>query len=172
VTVKMLLLLVLMGTCLDRPRTLAQATSPPQSTINSDAGIDRDVQLLRQDIRSQVKQLIAANLKLTDTEATKFWPVYDQYTADLAKINDQRYALIKEYSDEWGTITDDQASGLARRYLALDEQAAQLRTKYLPVFNQAVPGTRVATFFQLDHRIQEMIDLQLASHLPLVREQQ
>ena len=138
---------------------------------NSEAGIDRDVQLLRQDIRSQVKQLIAANLKLTDTEATKFWPVYDRYTADLAKINDQRYALIKEYSDEWGTMSDDQASDLARRYLVLDEEVAQLRTKYLSVFNQAVPGTRVATFFQLDHRIQEMIDLQLASHLPLVREQ-
>jgi hypothetical protein len=171
VTVKMLLLLVFVGTCLDHPRTLAQAASPAQSTANSEAGIDRDVQLLRQDIRSQVKQLIAANLKLTDTEATKFWPVYDLYTADLAKINDQRYALIKEYSDEWGTMTDDQASSLARRYLALDEQVAQLRTKYLPVFNQAVPGTRVATFFQLDHRIQEMIDLQLASHLPLVQEQ-
>jgi hypothetical protein len=171
-TVKMLLLLVVVGTYLDHPRTLAQATSPAQSNDNSEAGIDRDVQLMRQDIRSQVKQLIAANLKLTDTEATKFWPVYDQFTADLAKINDQRYALIKEYSDEWGTMTDDQASSLARRYLALDEQVAQLRTKYLPVFNQAVRGTRVATFFQLDRRIQEMIDLQLASQLPLAQEQQ
>ena len=125
--------------------------------------------MLRQDIRSQVKQLIAANLKLTDTEATKFWPVYDQYTADLVNINDQRYALIKEYSDKWGTLTDDQALSLAGRYLALDGQVAQLRTKYLPVFSQAVPGTRVATFFQLDRRIQEMIDLQLASHLPIVQ---
>jgi hypothetical protein len=169
--IRMLLLLILVGTCLDHARTLAQATVPAQSTTNSEAGIDRDVQLLRQDIRSQVKQLIAANLKLTDTEATKFWPVYDQYTADLVKINDQRYAVIKEYSDEWGTVNDDQALSLARRYLALDEQVAQLRTKYLPIFNQAVPGTTVATFFQLDHRIQEMIDLQLASQLPLVQEQ-
>jgi hypothetical protein len=168
----MLLLLVFVGTCLDHPRTLAQTTSPGQSTTNSEAGIDRDVQLMRQDIRSQVKQLIAANLKLTDAEATKFWPLYDQYASDLAKINDQRYAMIKEYSDQWGTMTDDQASDLARRYLALDEQVGQLRAKYLPVFNQAVRGTRVATFFQLDRRIQEMIDLQLASQLPLAQEQQ
>jgi hypothetical protein len=116
-----------------------------------------------------VKQLIAANLELSDGEATRFWPVYDQYTADLVKINDQRYAVLKEYFEKFGTITDDQALSLTRRYLTLDEQVAQLRTKYLPVFNQAVPGTRVATFFQLDRRIQELIDLQLASNLPLVQ---
>ena len=52
---------------------------------------------------------MAANLKLSDTEATKFWPVYDRYAADLIKINDQRYALIREYADHWGIMTNDQA---------------------------------------------------------------
>jgi len=45
---------------------------PPNPITNSNAEIDRDIQLLRHDIRSQLKQLIAANLKLTDTEATKY----------------------------------------------------------------------------------------------------
>jgi hypothetical protein len=40
--------------------------------------------------------LIAANLKLT--EATKFWPIYDQYTQELIRINDKKYDLIKQYS--------------------------------------------------------------------------
>jgi hypothetical protein len=49
-------------------RAQTAATQGPQTVT------DQNVQLL-QDIRSQKKQLIAANLKLTDTEATKFWPV-------------------------------------------------------------------------------------------------
>ena len=69
----------------------------------------QDLDLLRKDLRSQKKQLIAANLKLTDAEATKFWPVYDQYTAELVKINDKKYALIQDYADHWGTMTDEQA---------------------------------------------------------------
>jgi hypothetical protein len=59
---------------------------------------------MRKDIRSQKKQLIAQNPKLTDAEATKFWPIYDQYTAELVKINDKKYATIQEYADHYGTL--------------------------------------------------------------------
>jgi len=132
---------------------------------------DQDIELLRKDIRSKRKQLIAANLQLTDAESTKFWPTYDQYIADLVKINNAKYALIKEYADTWGTMTDAQAISLTNRALAVDEQVAQLRIRYVPIFNQVLPGTKTATFFQLDRRIQAMIDLQLSSQLPLVQAQ-
>jgi len=171
VRAKVLSVLVLTAVGLGSTWTLVRATPPTQAATKSESALDQYVQLLRRDIRSQVKQLIAANLKLTDTEATKFWPVYHRYTTDRVKINDQRYALIKEWADHWGTMTNDQALSLAKRSGALDEQIAQLRTMYLPTFGQVVPGTKVATFFQLDRRIQELIDLQLASQLPLVQEQ-
>jgi hypothetical protein len=52
---------------------------------------DQDLNLLRKDIRSQRKQLIASNLNLTDQEATKFLPVYDQYVTELIAINDKKF---------------------------------------------------------------------------------
>jgi hypothetical protein len=64
---------------------------------NFQAPSDEDIQLLRKDLRSQKKQIVAANMNLTDVEAEKFWPVYDQYTADLVRINDVKAALIKQY---------------------------------------------------------------------------
>ena len=154
------------------PRVRAQAAASSQSTANA-ASIDQDVELLRKDIRSGKKQLVAANLKLSADQATRFWPVYDQYTAEQTKIGDQKTALIKEYADQWnaGTLSDEQASSLIKRSLAVDEQVAQLRAKYLPIFSQAVPGKVVATFFQLDRRIQGLIDIQLASQIPLVQAQ-
>ena len=93
-----------------------------QTATNSQSGIDQNIQLLRQDIRSKKKQLVAANLNLTDTEATKFWPVYEQYTDDLAKINDERVAVIKEYADNWGKMSDDQALSLTNRALAVEKR--------------------------------------------------
>ena len=87
---------------------IAQATSSGQATASaskdSQASVDQDVSLLRQDIRSKKKQLIAANLKLTDAEATKFWPVYDQYAEESTKLGDEKYALIKEYAQGYGTL--------------------------------------------------------------------
>jgi hypothetical protein len=147
----------------------AQAT--PTATRSSQALRDQDIDLLRKDIRSKKKQIIAANLTLTEAEATKFWPVYDQYTADLVKINNDKYALMKDYADTWGTMTNEQADSLTKRALAVDAAVTQLRIRYVPIFNQVLPGTKTATFFQLDRRIQAMIDLQLASQFPLVQAQ-
>jgi len=115
--------------------------------------------------------LIAANLNLTDVEATKFWPVYDQYVAELSKLGDQKYALIKEYAQDFGTLTNEQALSLLNRSLALDEQITQLRVKYVPIVNKVLPGTKTATFFQMDRRITALLDLQLAQEIPLVQQQ-
>jgi len=151
----------------------APANGPASTTSSKDnqASIDQSVALLRQDIRSSKKQAIAASLDLTDTEATKFWPVYDQYSAELSKLGDQRYALIKEYANGFGTLSDDQALSLIKRSLSLDDQVAQLRSKYVPIMNQVLPGTKTATFFQMDRYINTLIDLQLARGIPLIQEQ-
>jgi len=132
---------------------------------------EQDIQLLRQDVRSKKKQLIAANLTLTDAEATQFWPMYDQYSAEMTKIGDQRYALIKEYAQNFGSLTDDQALSLINRSLALDAAVEQLRMKYVPIINKVLTGKKTTTFFQMDRRISALIDLQLASQIPLVQEQ-
>jgi hypothetical protein len=151
----------------------AQASGSAQSTTAADSQSlrDQDIALLRKDIASKKKQLVAANLTLTDAQATKFWPVYDQYTADLIKINNEKYALIKEYADSWGKMDDAQAVALIKRALAVDDQVAQLRIRYVPIFLEVLPGKTLATFFQLDRRIQSMIDLQLMGALPLVQAQ-
>jgi hypothetical protein len=133
---------------------------------------DQDLDLLRKDIRSEKKQLVAANLKLTDAEATKFWPVYDRYTADLIKINDKKFGLIQEYADHWGTMTDEQSSSLLRQWQDTDIAIAQLRQKYVPEVAQVLNGRKTATFFQLERRISMMIDLQLSSQIPIVQAQE
>jgi hypothetical protein len=161
---------------LSAPKTSAQATAQTTSaqapTASQQQEIDKDVKLLREDIRAKKKQLVAANLQLTPDQATKFWPVYDQYTADLVKINNAKYDLIKEYAQNWGTVTDDQALSMLKRSMDVDAQVNQLRQRYVPIFNKVVPGKTTASFFQLDRRIQAMIDLQLSSQIPLVQEQQ
>ena len=165
---KMSVVFVLASACfLAVPAGHAQSAASKDSQTVS----EQDIQLLRQDVRSKKKQLIAANLTLTDAEATKFWPVYDQYSAEMTKIADQRFALIKEYAQNFGSLTDGQALSLINHALALDEAVEQLRIKYVPIVNKVLTGRKTATFFQMDRRITALIDLQLASQIPLVQEQ-
>lgn len=151
------------------PRTSAQTAAPQENAPHVIS--DQDLDLLRKDLRSQRKQLIAANLKLTDEEATKFWPVYDQYVAELVSINDRKFALIQEYADNWGKLTNEQALSFVRRWLDADIETAQLRQKYVPIVSKVLEGRKSATFFQLDRRIAMMIELQLSSRIPLVQAQ-
>jgi hypothetical protein len=143
----------------------AQTTTPPTSQ-NS---MSQDIDLLRKDIRSQKKQIIAANMPLTDTEAQKFWPVYDQYTADLVKTNNDKYALIQEYAQSYGNMTDAQASDWATRILKLDSDVAALRQKYWPNFLKVLPAKKAALYEQVERRAQMLIDIQLASQIPLLQ---
>jgi Spy/CpxP family protein refolding chaperone len=151
--------------------TPALLISQVAATTQSPTGnSDTDIELLRKDVRSQKKQIIAANLNLTDKEAEKFWPIYDQYTAELVKINDAKYASIKQYAQNYDTLTDDQAEALTAQMLQVDQSVAQLRQKYMPIFAKVIPGKKTALFFQLDHRLVMLIDLQLASAIPMVQQ--
>lgn len=132
---------------------------------------DADIETLRKDLRAKKKEMVAINLNLTPDQATKFWPVYDQYVAELTKINDEKYAVIKEYANSWGKITDAQAESLTRRALDVDNRVAQLRIRHLPLFQKVLPPQQVATYFQIDRRVQMMVDLQLMLQIPLLQSQ-
>ena len=75
----------------------AQTISPRESSSRTIS--NQDLELLRKDLRAKRKELIAANLRLTDTEAEKFWPVYEQYIKELIAINDKKFAQIQEYAE-------------------------------------------------------------------------
>ena len=130
---------------------------------------DIEINLMRKDLRDQKKQVVAANLPLTGDEAAGFWPLYDAYTQETIKVNDQRYGLVKEYAANYNTMTDAQADSFIRRWIAVDEMATKLRLKWIPDFGHLLGPKKAAMFFQIDRRTGMMIELQLASQLPLIQ---
>jgi hypothetical protein len=66
-------------------------------------------------------------------------------------------------------MTEDQADTLAKRWVEVDASVAQLRLKYIPIFRTVLSAKGTAMFFQIDRRVQMMIDLQLASAVPLIQ---
>lgn len=152
-------------------------TAKPQQSTPSASGKnvtpeqvnEANIQLMRQDIRAQRKKIVAANMPLTEEEATKFWPLYDRYIGETIKVNDARYALIKEYAQNYSNMTDAQANSFITRWVTLDRDNTQLRLKYVPEFEKVISPTKTALFFQIDRRISMMIELQLANQVPLIK---
>jgi hypothetical protein len=152
--------------------TILAAQQAPQSTPSdqtAEQASDANVQQIREDIRSQRKKIVAANVPLTDAEAAKFWPVYDQYIADTIKVNDARYSLLKEYAQNYQNMTDDQADDFIERWLALDNDDTNLRLHYIPEFKKVISHKKTALFFQVDRRAGMLTGLQLAGKVPLIK---
>jgi hypothetical protein len=128
---------------------------------------DEDIVLLRKDLRAMKMQVIGQNMSLSDEEGQKFWPIYNHYVKDLTEVNNQKYALLKQYAEMWATMSDQDAMIYVRHWLEVDGQAQALRLQYVPTVSQVLPGRKAATFFQLDRRLNMIVDLQLFSQIPL-----
>jgi hypothetical protein len=142
-------------------------TTPKPTNDDARSTPDQDIELVKKDLRSQKKQIVAANMQLTDTEAEKFWPIYDRYAADLAAIYDTKMALVGEYLHNYTTMNGDEAEGYIRRRGAVEEQVMQLRLKYVPAFRKVLSGRQTALFFQIEWRLDLLTNLQLAQ-APLI----
>jgi len=134
-----------------------------------EAAVEQEIKLLRQDLRMEKMKIVAANMELSEAEALKFWPVYDAYTLETIKLNDTLQGLVKEYAQNYETLTDQKAASLTKRTLDLDAAATKLRSKYVPLFNKAVSAKKTARFMQIDRRLGLLVNIQVASALPLVQ---
>jgi hypothetical protein len=158
------------GMAAAKAKTLGAAAQGQEVTVQrviNPTVTDEDIALLRQDLRAMKMQVIGQNMSLSDPEAQKFWPIYNHYVKDLQEVNNQKYALLKQYAEMWATMSDEDALIYVRHWLEADGEAQALRLKYVPVVSQVLPGKKAATFFQLDRRLNMIVDLQLFSQIPL-----
>jgi hypothetical protein len=132
-----------------------------------DTNLRAYVELLRSDLRAGKVAIITEVMEFTEEEDAKFWPVYREYETELAKINDDRMALIRQYADAYDTLTDDTADRLAKGALDLEARRHALTVKYYDRFKSVLPAKTAARFLQVEHQILLLLDLQIASSLPI-----
>jgi hypothetical protein len=132
------------------------------------ADVDQLVELLRKDVRAQKADIVAKTMKLDADQAAAFWPVYKAYDAERQALGDQRLFVIQDLADHFDALNDAKAKGLLERSLAIEEQRLALEKKYKDEFLKVLPAKTVARFFQVESRLDKLIDLKVASEIPLV----
>ena len=155
-------------TLVSEPIFAQAAQTPSGAAASSTASLDQDIKMLREDVQSARKAITAENMNLTADEATKFWPIYDQYAAEVAKIGDARVTLIKDYAANYDTMTDDQAGLFIEKAAGIDQQFTAFRSKYVPMFEKVISAKKTALWYQIDRRLDLLINLQLAANIPVV----
>jgi len=133
----------------------------------NEPGVDSYIESLRADLRADKVALITEAMRFNDQDSKIFWPVYRKYEADLSKVNDQRVALIKSYADKFNTMTDADAKAMIDQSLSFESSRIDLKKKYAKEFQKAgLSSLTVAKLIQLEHRLDLLIDIKIASELP------
>jgi predicted GH43/DUF377 family glycosyl hydrolase len=147
---------------------LSLAVLPNLSVAQNNApSVDSYIESLRADTRADKVAIITDVMQFNDQDSKIFWPVYRKYEAELMKVNDQRVALIKSYADKFTTMTDADAKVMIDRSLDFESSRADVNKKYAKEFQKAgLSSLTVAKFVQLEHRLDLVIDVQIASELP------
>jgi hypothetical protein len=148
-------------------KTENQAAASPNANAR-EKNIQAYIDLLRADVRQQKAEIMGAVMLLSADDAKKFWPIYNDYDAQLAKLNDQRVANIKEYARSYNEMTDAKADELVQNALAYHKQRAELLAKTYDRVKQSLGAVTAARFVQVENQLLLIIDLQIPSQLPVV----
>ena len=130
---------------------------------------ESEIALLRADIQTKKTDILQQNLTLSDEQAKKFWPLQRSYENDLAKLGDNRFEVIQEYAKNWHDLSDQTAKDLGKRYLDYQKKRVDLQSKYFDRMSKEISPTVAAKFFQIETQMEALIDLQIASFLPLIK---
>ena len=128
-----------------------------------------NMQLVREKIKTDKKLFIAQNMNLTESEAKVFWPVYENYQKDLGKLVDKTVKLIENYAANYQTMTEEAAKELIDGYLAIEGERVTLMKSFLPKFRKVLPEKKVARYYQLENKIDAVVNFGLAKQIPLVK---
>lgn len=133
---------------------------------NQQASIDSYIAEVRAGTQAERVAIISATMKFSDKDAAAFWPIYRRYEEERARVDDRRVAVIKQYAAKYPSLTDADAKAMTEEMIDCDSRLASLKKTYFKKFNTVLPASTLAKFFQLEHRIDLLMDMNVESSLP------
>jgi hypothetical protein len=164
----LMLLMASPGRAQTKPEKKPSNTPASAETSTQKTNIKEYVDLLRSNVRQQKAEIMGAMMALNAQDAAKFWPIYSDYDAQLTKLNDQRVQTIEDYAQSYNDMTDQKADELVQRSLAYQKQRSELLASTYNKVKDALGGVTAARFAMVEHQLLLIIDLQIASSLPVV----
>jgi hypothetical protein len=137
----------------------------PLHTMAADEDDTRE--LAREAIHANKKLVVAANMNLNTNEKEGFWAVYEDYQKDLEKILERKVALIEDFAVNFETLSDAKASELLDSYLKIEADTVKLKKSYLGKFKKVLPAQKVVRYYQIENKIDAIIDYDLVDKIPL-----
>jgi hypothetical protein len=133
--------------------------------------VTEDLNLTREVIMVKRKAIVALNIGLTDFESKAFWPVYEEYWAEMKKLGDRDVALISDFAKNYvyESLTNRKAEEMLKEWFSINRDELKLKRKYVKKFKKAIPEKKVLRYFQIENKLNLIIETELSAQIPLAR---
>jgi hypothetical protein len=148
--------------------TLSVADDAPPIVNEKFADLEPGIQMLRGEIGQDRRDIVASAMLLTPSEGQIFWPLYDEYRAAQHKLGDRRVRLITDFAANQSTMSEEQAAKLMKDALAIEKKRISIKEDYLSKMSKVLSARTVARFFQIDNKLDVVVDAGLAARIPLI----
>lgn len=129
-----------------------------------------DIDIIQSAFGKDKKTLVSMYMQVPAADSVPFWKLYDEYETKRKEIGKQRINILQQYADQYATLTDDQASKLARDVFSNDGAYNKLYENYFKKFSVISGGKNAAKFFQLEMYLQTIVRLAIMNNIPFVGE--
>ena len=130
-----------------------------------------NLEIIHEKLKADKKLIVTKYMELTESEAQKFWPVYDEYQRDLQKLNERLASLLQSYAAEYrnNSLSDEKAKKLLDEWIALDKDEASHRKTYAGKVLKVLPAKKAALYLQIENEFRVLLKYDLAATVPLVQ---
>jgi len=163
------ILLLGAGVCVLSVSAVAWTAAQQVKTVSTAAptSIEEVLVAVRSDLQGERADIMAKNLTLTSEQAAKFWPLYEAYQKEQNVIMDEQLRGIQRFIENFDTLDDAGALGLAHAHLDRDARMAALRQKWLGEFQKALNTKLAVRVMQIDRRLSLAHQVMFTSKIPL-----
>jgi len=130
-----------------------------------------NLEVIHEKLKADKKLIVAKYMELTESEAKKFWPVYEEYQNDLQRSNERLRNLLESYAADYRnkSLTDEKAKKLLDEWIAFEQNEGKRRTAFAPKVLEALPAKKAARYLQIENEYRILLRYDLAATVPLVQ---
>jgi hypothetical protein len=132
-------------------------------------GQSSEIQLTRAMIQTERQAIVADNMQLPEQQGERFWPLYRDYRNDWAKLGDRAMKLINTYAENYENLSDQTAGWMVTEFLEIEKSKAALRESWAPRFKEVLTSKELARFYQIENKLDAIVNYDLAGAIPLVK---
>ena len=137
-------------------------THKPKPDANTAFEVQHDIR------EAERRAIVASNLRLSEDESTKFWPIYDAYRNKVKDQEKAGFGLLQRIAKTFGNVPQDEAVAMVTQALDIESTVQNIRNEHLLELQNIIEGTKLFRYFQIDARLNAIFKFQLTKKIPLL----